>query len=80
MIRCIVCLIDMSIRIYIPIDFRYLLKENLDQLKNSYENSTHQQSSSEQDLGATVLEDEDQPVTANSQSMAIEDVNDSKST
>lgn len=77
MIRCIVCLIDMSIRIYIPIDFRYLLKENIDQLKK---NSTHQQSSSEQDLDATVLEDEDQPGTGNSQSMAIEDVNDSEST
>lgn len=80
MIRCIVCLINMSILIYIPIDFSNLLKENLDQLKYSYKNSTHQQSSSEQDLEATVLEDEDQPVTADSQSMAIEDVNDSKST
>lgn len=71
MIRCIVCFIDMSIRIYIPIEFGYPLQEILDQLNK---NSTHQQSSSKQDL------DEDQPVTVSLQSKANEDVNDSKST
>lgn len=67
------------IRIYFAIDASNRLKGTIEHYM--YKNPTHQQSPMNQDLKVTVLEeDEDQPVTIYSQNLAIEDVNEPKST